>query len=321
VPPWPPLWAGLKEEWFFADIEIRGRERLLGAVEEMFAAIGIVVVLVAVIGGFLVEKGNLSVLIQPAEVLIIFGSALGSLIISSHGKMLGLIMGNLARIFSAKATSRETYLELLLLLYQLFTKVRKQGLLSIEGDVENPEKSEVFSRFPAILADKAVLNFICDNFRVIVSTNMPPHELEALLDIDIEAQQHEALLPSTAVAKVADALPGLGIVAAVLGVVLTMGKISEPPEVLGHSIGAALVGTFLGVLSCYGFVGPLATRLEHIAKDREVVLQVIKTALVAFVGDAAPRIAVESGRRAIPNGERPTFLELEEAIKKWKQKT
>jgi chemotaxis protein MotA len=287
----------------------------------MLAAIGIGVVLVAVLGGFLIEKGNLSVLIQPAEVLIIFGSAAGSLVISSHGKMLGMIAGNLARIFSASATSRETYLELLLLLYQLFTKVRKQGLLSIEADVEDPSKSEVFSRFPKIMADKTALEFICDNFRVIVSTNMPPHELDSLLDIDIEAQQHEAMLPSSAVAKVADALPGLGIVAAVLGVVLTMGKISEPPEVLGHSIGAALVGTFLGVLSCYGFVGPLATRLEHIAKDGETKLQVIKTALVAFLGDAAPRIAVESGRRAIPNGERPSFLELEEAIKQWKQKT
>lgn len=286
----------------------------------MFAAIGIGIVAVSVIGGFLFEKGNLSVLIQPAEVLIIFGSALGSLVISSHGKMLGLIFGNLTRIFSAKPVSREIYLELLLLLYQLFTKVRKQGLLSIEADVENPTQSEVFRRFPNILKDKSALDFICDNFRVIVSTNMPPHELESLLEIDIEAQQHEATIPSAAVAKVADALPGLGIVAAVLGVVLTMGKISEPPEVLGHSIGAALVGTFLGVLSCYGFVGPLATRLEHIAKDREVVFQVIKTALVAFVGDAAPRIAVESGRRAIPNGERPSFLELEEAIKKWKQK-
>lgn len=287
----------------------------------MFAAIGFFVVLVSVVGGFLVEKGNLSVLIQPAEGMIILGSALGSLIISSHGKTLRLIFANASRVFTTKAASKEAYLELLLLLYQLFTKVRKQGLLSIEADVEEPSKSEVFARFPTILADRPALDFICDNFRVIVSTNMPAHELETLLDIDIEAQQHEAVLPSAAIAKVADALPGLGIVAAVLGVVLTMGKISEPPEVLGHSIGAALVGTFLGVLSCYGFVGPLATRLEHIAKDREIMFQVIKTALVAFVGDAAPRIAVESGRRAIPNGERPTFLQLEEAIKKWKQKT
>jgi chemotaxis protein MotA len=286
----------------------------------MLPAIGMAVVALSVIGGFLLEKGNLAVLFQPVEFLIIFGAAAGSLVIASHGRLLGLIIRNVGAIFSAGATSKEAYLELLLLLYQMFTKIRKQGLLAIEGDVENPDKSEVFSKFRTVTSNRHALDFICDNFRVIVSTNMPPHDLDTLLEIDIDAQHQEAMLPSGAVNKISEALPGLGIVAAVMGVVLTMGKISEPPEVLGASIGAALVGTFLGVLCCYGFVGPMATRLEHIAKDKEVYFNVIRTALVAFIGDSAPRIAVEAGRRAIPTMERPSFLDLEEAIKKWKGK-
>ena len=165
------------------------------------------------------------------------------------------------------------------------------------------------------------MSFICDNFRVIITTNMAPHELEALLDVDLESTHEDSLIPAASINKVGDALPGLGIVAAVLGVVITMGKISEPPEVLGHSIGAALVGTFIGILACYGFVGPMATNLEQQARDHGIYFNVIKSALVSFVGGAAPQIAVESGRRAIPGSERPSFAEVEEEMKKWKDKT
>ncbi|MGQ9653235.1 MAG: flagellar motor stator protein MotA [Thermodesulfobacteriota bacterium] len=286
----------------------------------MLAVLGILVVVGSVVGGYLLERGNLALLIQPAEVAIIFGSAAGSLLLSSRAKIVKFIVRNIKLVFSSSGPNKESYLELLLLLYQIFSKIRKQGLLSIEADVEEPTNSPIFSPYKAIISNAYILNFICDSFRVIVSTNMPPHEMDSLLDIDIESQHHEALIPSMSIARISDALPGLGIVAAVLGVVLTMGKINEPPEVLGHSVGAALVGTFLGVLSCYGFVGPMATKLEHEAKERQTLLNVIKTSLVAFIGDAAPRIAVESGRRAIPTEDRPSFVELEEAIRKWKEK-
>jgi len=287
----------------------------------MLTIIGIGVVLFSVLGGFLMEHGNPLMLYQPAELIIIGGAAVGSLLISAPIKVVKLICKDFAKIFSSENPNKETYVEVLLLLNQLFWKIRKDGLLAIEDDVENPTQSEVFNRYKSIISNKQTLEFICDNFRVILTTNMPAHELDSLLEIDIQAHHHEKLIPSISIAKIADALPGLGIVAAVLGVVLTMGKIDQPPAVLGHSIGGALVGTFLGVLACYGFVGPMATNLEHKATEKETFFNVIKTCLVAFVGGAAPQVAVESGRRAIPGEERPSFTELEEAIKQWKDKT
>jgi len=286
----------------------------------MFPIIGMVIVFGSVIGGYLMGHGNLHVLFQPAEVVIIFGAAIGSLVISCPPKTLKLVVGGIKNIFAAGGVTRESLVELLMLLNQLFWKVRREGLLAIEGDVDKPEESEVFKKFPNVLADHHALAFICDNFRVIITSEMPPHELENLLEVDMEAQHHDTNLPAASINKVADALPGLGIVAAVLGVVLTMGKINEPPDVLGHHIGAALVGTFLGVLACYGFVGPMATNLEHKAKDHEIYFSVVKTSLVAFVGGAAPQICVELGRRAIPTSERPSFTELEAEIKRWKEK-
>lgn len=286
----------------------------------MFAVIGIVVVLGAVISGYLMEHGNLSVLFQPAELVIIFGAALGSLVLASPKKVLMLVVGNISTIFQSGETGKEAYLDLLILLNRLFRKIRKEGLLAIEADVDNPGQSTIFSDHKGIISDSQSMDFICDNLRVIISTSLPPHEFESLLDTDIEARNHENITPVSSITKVADALPGLGIVAAVLGVVLTMGKISEPPEVLGHSIGAALVGTFLGVLMCYGFAGPMATNLEHKAKEKEIYFSVIKAALIACAAGAAPQTALESARRAIPCGDRPTFIELEEAMKKWKEK-
>jgi chemotaxis protein MotA len=286
----------------------------------MFVIIGMVVVLGGVLGGYMMEHGNFSVLMQPAELVIIGGAAVGSLLISAPPRVMKLIVKDIGKIFAGGGAGREAYIELLLLLNQLFWKIRREGLLAIEGDVENPIQSAIFNKFGTIISNHHALDFICDNFRVIITTNMAPHELDTLLEIDMESNHNDALIPAISINKVGDALPGLGIVAAVLGVVITMGKISEPPEVLGHSIGAALVGTFLGVLACYGFVGPMATNLEHKAAEHEIYFTVIKTALVSFVGGAAPQIAVESGRRAIPGSERPSFLELEEEIKKWKDK-
>lgn len=281
----------------------------------MMAIIGIAVVLGSVIGGFLMEGGNLHVLVQPAEVVIIGGAAAGSFLIASPPKVVTHVMKNIASVFGSRHFTKQDYLDLLSLLYQLFSKIRKEGLVSIEADIENPEKSPIFTRYKGVMSNRHALNFICDNLKVIITTNIPPHELDNLMDIEIETAHHESLVPSHSVAKIADGLPGLGIVAAVLGVVLTMGKIDQPPSVLGHSIGAALVGTFLGVLMCYGFVGPMSSNLEHKAGDEERYFQVIKGALVAFVGGSAPQMAVEFARRAIPGVAKPSFNELETAVR------
>ncbi|NTU42570.1 MAG: flagellar motor stator protein MotA [Nitrospirales bacterium] len=281
----------------------------------MFTGIGIIIVLGAVIGGFLMEGGNLHILFQPAEVVIIGGASIGAFLISSPGGVVGTVIKSFGRLFGSGKTSKTQYIELLSLLNTIFLKIRKDGLVSIEADIEDPLKSPLFAKYKSVLSNHHALDFICDNLKVMITTNMPPHELDSLMDVDINAHHHVAVQPSLSIAKIADGLPGLGIVAAVLGVVLTMGKIDQPPSVLGHSIGAALVGTFLGVLLCYGFVGPMAANLELQATEEGVYLEVIKVALVAFVGGAAPQMAVELGRRAIIGHERPTFIELEKAIR------
>jgi chemotaxis protein MotA len=286
----------------------------------MFVAIGIVMVFAGVIGGYLMEHGNLHVLFQPAELVIIFGAATGSFLIMAPPRVIRVVLRNLSTIFKAGVLDKKGYLDLLVLLSLFFRRIRKKGLLAVEADVNNPDESDLFKAFPDLLARRNVVEFICANFKVIITTNMAHHELEALLELDIESSHEESLLPSFLIGKIADGLPGLGIVAAVLGVVLTMGKISEPPEILGHSIGAALVGTFLGVLACYGFVGPMGTNLELKAREEGTILTVIKTALVSSASGAVPQMAVEFARRAIPGENRPTFAELEEAIKQSKGK-
>jgi chemotaxis protein MotA len=281
----------------------------------MFVIIGMVVVIGSVIGGYVMHHGNLSVLFQPTELLIIGGAAVGGFVIQSPTKVLGLVLKNVPRIFSSKGMTKDEFLEILRVLNTLFTKMRKEGLIAIEGDVENPSESALFKQYPSILNNHHALSFICDNLKIIISANVSPFELENIMDLEMESHHHEAMIPSHSVTKVADGLPALGIVAAVLGVVITMGKVSEPPEILGASIGAALVGTFLGVLLSYGFVGPVGTLLGHIAEEDMLSFQVIKIALVSFVGGAAPQIAVEYARRVIPAGEKPTFNELEEALR------
>lgn len=281
----------------------------------MLVIVGAIVVLGSVIGGYLIEQGNLSVLVQPAELMIIAGAAFGAFLISSPPKVAALVLKNVMSIVSSKTNSKAAYLELLSLLYRLFSKIRKDGLISIEADIENPERSAIFTKYPAVLSNRHALNFICDNFKVIVSANVPPHELESLTELEIETSHHAAMVPSHTIARIADGLPGLGIVAAVLGIVLTMAKIDQPPPILGQSVGAALVGTFLGVLLCYGFVGPMSVNLEHKANEENTYFQVVKVALVAFVGGAAPQIAVEFGRRAIPGNDKPSFDELEKKVR------
>lgn len=285
----------------------------------MFVIIGICVVLSAVFGGYLMEHGNLSVLVQPAEMIIILGAGLGSFIIASPMKVIKATLGSISRLMGGKAYGREDYQDALLLMNEIFFKIRKEGLVSIEGDLDSPEASEIFKKFPKFLANHHALAFLTDTLRTLTIMDIDAHELSELLEHEIEAHHEELLVPSKAISNTADSLPGLGIVAAVMGVVITMGKINSPPEVLGHSIGAALVGTFLGVLMCYGFVGPMGKNLENIACEDQEYLNVLKVAIIAFVSNPSPQLAIEFARRVVPSEMRPTFLELEEVIRQAKK--
>jgi chemotaxis protein MotA len=280
----------------------------------MIAFAGVLVVIASVCLGYFLEEGVFGVLVQPAEWLIICGAALGSLLIASTGQSLRLLVTGLPRAFLPARIGRDHYLEALLALSRLLGKVRREGLMSIEADIEHPDSSPVFTQARQLSRDKAAVAFICDTMRVYLVTGDAP-EIEQLMDLDMQAMHQQAISPGHNLGKVAESLPGLGIVAAVLGVVLTMGKITQPPEVLGHSIGAALVGTFLGVLLCYGFIGPLATNLENQAMERQTFFSVIRAVIAGAARGASPLIAVEYGRRAVPESLRPAFTELESLLR------
>ncbi len=282
----------------------------------MIVVIGFVIVSACVIGGYLLEGGNLSVIFQPVELMIIGGAAIGGFIIASPMKVIKATGSSIAHIFTNKPYTKQDYIEVLLMINGIFYKIRQQGLVSIESDVDSPEQSPLFSKYPNVLKNHAAITLITDTLRTVMTTTIAPHELESLIDQELEAHHEEAMAPAHSVSTIADGLPGLGIVAAVMGVVLTMGKIKEPPEVLGASIGAALVGTFTGVLLCYGYVGPMAKNMEFIANEDLQYLNVIKVALLAFIGGgAAPKVAVEFGRRVVPVEAKPSFLEMEEALR------
>ena len=281
----------------------------------MTAIAGIVIVLACVIGGFAMAGGHLAILFQPIEILIIFGSACGAFLISSPGSVVKDVIKHLPKIMTAKETSKQQYLDLLSVMYGLFSEARRGGAVAMDQHINKPDQSKIFQKYPSVLANKHVSHFLCDNLKVVLSGNIEHHFMDALMDFDISTRHHHHMIPANSVTKIADALPGLGIVAAVLGVVLTMGKLNEPPDVLGHSIGAALIGTFLGVLMCYGFVGPMATKLEFIAADHNTQLKVVKSSLSAYLMGLAPALSVEAGRRAIPENVQPSFDELEEAMK------
>ncbi|MFZ5569127.1 MAG: flagellar motor stator protein MotA [Thermodesulfobacteriota bacterium] len=285
----------------------------------MFPIIGIVTVIGMIVGGYLMAHGNLSILFQPAELVIIGGAAIGSFLIANPKKTaIGSLKG-ISRVFSGKTKPKEYYLEVLMLFNELLVLSRKDGLLSLEEHVNQPEKSKIFTKYPNIVKKHEVLNFICDNFKIYIATSPEPHVFENIMDIDLDALHRDEEAYPKAITNVADSLPGLGIVAAVLGVVVTMGKINEPPEVLGQHIGAALVGTFLGILACYGFVGPMATHMEHLNNDEAIVYRVVKAALIAFSYHWHPSLVIEAARRAIPAHERPSFNELEGALKSAKK--
>ncbi len=277
----------------------------------MFPIIGIVVVFGAIVGGYLMEKGNLLVLLQPAELLIIGGAALGTLLIANPPHVLQKILHSVIRVFGKSPFTRERYLESLKMLFDLFNHARKDGLSAVEADIEDPSKSKIFSAHPSITGDAHVIQFICDTLRTATTGVVDPFDIDQMMESDLSVHHHESGLPVAALTTTADSLPGLGIVAAVLGVVITMGALGGPPEMIGHKVAAALVGTFLGILLCYGLVGPLASNLSKLGYEERAYFQVLRLAIMSFIKGTPPIMAAEAGRRAIPGHIRPTFQELE----------
>lgn len=281
----------------------------------MLVIVGYIVVLGSVFGGYAIAGGHLGGLWQPVELLMIGGGALGAFFVGNNMKAVKATFKSAPAIFKGSKYNKETYMELMALMYELLGKVRKEGMMSIEGDVEKPEESPIFSKYPKILADHHVVEFITDYLRIMVSGNLNAMEIENLMDIEIETHHHEALVPSHVIAKLGDGMPAFGIVAAVMGVVHTMESVGMPPAELGILIAHALVGTFLGILLAYGFVGPLAGVLEQKAEEESKIYQATKVVLLANLNGYAPAMAVEFGRKVLNSGERPGFAELEEHVK------
>lgn len=280
----------------------------------MFAIIGIIIVFGSIAAGYLMEHGNLRVLLQPAELVIIAGAAVGTLLVANPLHIIKKIAGGIGGVFGSPKFGKQTYIETLKMLYDLFNKARKDGLMALEADVEEPEKSPIFSKHPAFLKNHHVCNFVCDSLRTAI-TGIDAFELDQMLDLDMEVQHQDATQPTTALSTMADSLPGLGIVAAVLGVVITMGALGGPPEEIGHKVAAALVGTFLGILLCYGLVGPIAANMTKAAEEEHAFLYVLRVLMISFLKGTAPIMAVEIARRAIPGHVRPSFKELEQACR------
>ena len=281
----------------------------------MFAIVGILLVFAAVIGGFLMEKGHIEVLVQPAELLIIVGASMGTLLVANPMHVLKGIVGGLKGVLGGSPFNRERYLSTLKMMYQFLNKVRKEGLLSVEMDVEKPQESAVFKNYPEFLNDHHARDFVCDTLRMAITGGVEPFDMDQMMELDMEVHHQEATEPVSALSTMADALPGLGIVAAVLGVVITMGALGGPPEEIGRHVAAALVGTFLGILLCYGVVGPLAANMRKMAEEQNEYLHVLRVLLLAFLKGSAPMIAIEMGRRAIPASARPSFDEMEKTCK------
>jgi chemotaxis protein MotA len=281
----------------------------------MFAIIGIVIVFGAIIGGFLMEKGNMSVLVQPAELLIIGGAAAGTLLIANPLRIVKAIIGGLLGTLKGSPFTKQRYLNTLKMMYEFLNKVRKEGLLSVEADVEKPKESAIFKKYPEFLADHHSSEFLCDTLRTAVTGGVEPFDMDQMMELDMEVHHNSAVQLTDALTTVADSLPGLGIVAAVLGVVITMGALGGPPEEIGKHVAAALVGTFLGILLCYGLVGPLSSNMRKIADEHNEYLHVLRVLLLSFLKGSAPIIAIEMGRRAIPAHARPSFDEMEKTCK------
>ena len=280
----------------------------------MLMIVGLFVVLVAVVGGFLMAGGELMVLFQPAEFVVIGGAALGALVVGTPFKVIKLGVQQIKGVFGGETPASE-YASLLAMLYQVFKQVQQAGVMSLEAHFEDPPKSSILEKYPKFLARHEAVDFLADSVKVLIVGGIAPHDLEALMDEDLKAHHDEALKPASALTKIGDALPGLGIVAAVLGIVITMGHIDGPPAEIGHHVGAALVGTFLGILLSYGLCQPIAQAMEQRVADEAYYCICIKAGLLAIYKGNPPAIAVEFARRVLPHAVRPSFNETEKFCK------
>ncbi|MCX7142617.1 MAG: flagellar motor stator protein MotA [Proteobacteria bacterium] len=281
----------------------------------MLVIVGYLIVIASVFGGFALAGGHLASLLQPVELLMIGGAALGAFLVANTAKVIKATLKALPTLLKGSRYDKALYLETLALLFDILAKVRKEGLMSIEGDVDEPEKSPIFGKYPKVTTDHHVVEFLTDYLRLMVGGNLNAFEIENLMDNEIETHHHEGEIPVHAIAKMGDAMPAFGIVAAVMGVVHTMASVGIPPAELGILIANALVGTFLGILLAYGFVGPLSTLLEHKLHESTKMYQCIKVTLLASLNGYAPQVAVEFGRKVLYSTERPTFAELEAEMK------
>ena len=287
----------------------------------MLVIVGYLVVVGSVFGGYALIGGNFGALYQPVELLMIGGSAIGAFIVGNDGHAISATLKALPKLFkSSKKRDKALYMELLALLYVLLAKGRKEGMLALESDVDDPQNSPIFSQYPVLLSDLHVMEFLTDYLRLIVSGNTDPFEIDQLMEQEMDTYKHEAEAPAHSLAKVGDALPALGIVAAVMGVVHALASADLPPAVMGTLIAHAMVGTFLGVLLAYGFVSPLASLIEHKVSESLKVFQCIRVTLLASLNGYAPQLAVEFGRKVLRSTERPSFTELDLHVREVKSR-
>ncbi len=281
----------------------------------MFVFIGLLVVILSVFGGFVLSGGHLLALFQPFELLMIGGAAVGAFIISNDWRNIKIVLKSIVSVIKPSKYKKNMNVQLLSAFYELLTKIRKEGMLSIEGDIQNPKESPIFSRYPLIVSDKKIMEFIVDHMQLIITGRVDLHQLDEMIDIDIETYENETEIPINAINKIGDSMPAFGIVAAVMGVVHTMESMNQPPAVLGGLVAKALVGTFLGVLLGYGFVSPIAVALENKRNCVVKMLQAIKILLLAAASNTTPSIGVELARKVLYSDIRPNSLELEEILR------
>jgi chemotaxis protein MotA len=286
----------------------------------MFVIVGWVIVVIAVFGSYLLGGGHILALLQPFEFMCIAGAAIGAFIVSNPIKTLKAVGKAIPECFKSTDYSKEKYLALIALLFELLQKARQEGLLALEADVNDPDLSPLFAKYPTVSEDHHLRDFILDYLRMMLSGNLNVLEIQELMDAELDTHHAEALIPANAIQKIADALPAFGIVAAVMGVVHTMGSVGQPPKVLGEMVAAALVGTFLGILLGYGFIGPVASLLEAKAQENAKPYECVKSVLLASMSGYSPTVAVEFGRKVVFSTDRPSFEELEDAVRNTKLK-
>jgi chemotaxis protein MotA len=282
----------------------------------MFQIIGLVLLFGMVFGSYIISGGNIGVIMEalPHELMAIGGAGVASFLVANSMGTIKGVGGGMSKVFGGPKWKAGDYRDLLSLLFLLTKTMKSKGVIALESHIENPGESSIFTRFPKVGKDHFAIDFICDTLRMMTMNLEDPHQVEDAMEKQLEKHHHEALMPSHAMQSLADALPALGIVAAVLGVIKTMGAITEPPEILGEMIGGALVGTFLGVFLAYGIVGPMATRMKEVTEEEGSFYKIIQAVLVAHLHGNAAQISVEIGRGSVPSGAQPSFLELEEAL-------